>query len=108
MSRKSRTFNVMRDSQNRFIDSLNKKEDDYDDENTSMLVTKKWKDLPKKVKEAAEIQRGRAVIYAPDDNDNIGWVPEKGTTNDNGYYKKWFRNRSLQNYSKKVDRKVGE
>ncbi len=67
------------------------KEDDYDDENPSVLPTRRMDQFTRKQREAMKAQEGRSVIYAPDADDDIHHVPEKGTTSDDGYYKKWFK-----------------
>lgn len=67
------------------------REDDYDDENPAMQLIKPLSKLTRKQRESIKAQRGRSVMYMPDSDDDGGWVPEQGTTSDEGFYKKWFK-----------------
>lgn len=95
--RNSRTQNRRRHVEDKMVERCKRKlkplkEDDYDNENSSMLPILHLKDMTKRERDAMKANKGRSVMYMPDSDDDGGWVPEKGTTSDDGFYKKWFRN----------------
>ena len=95
--RKSRGASMMRLSQDKIVDHISIKpkfrdDDEYNEDNTSLVKNMKPKPLTKREREGMEAQRGRSLIYSPDKKDDIGWVPEKGNaSSDPKAYQRWFR-----------------